>query len=148
MKTTIKDIKPLIVTKLQGLMDNESPQNVLIGEVFDYANGDFSKYPVAVVRSVGGKGGVEDTHRIERVFSFTITLYQEQSKAGETKDLADQKMTDISDAILTAFDTDKDLGGELQIVRVVDFDFDFAVRAGTFNFATFRVDCVVMVPSY
>ncbi len=147
MKTTMADIRDLIVTKLQGL-DNLRG-DPLFGEVFDYAQGDFKKYPVAVVLPTGGStGSGVDTHRIERTFSFQVTLYQEQTQAGKTKDEANNIMTEAVDKVIVAFDQDPDLGGELQIVRVVKMDFSFKVAAGTFSFATFQIDCVVIVPNY
>ena len=83
-----------------------------------------------------------------RTFDFTIKLYQEQSQVGKTKEEADALMTQAADAILLAFDQDKDLGGEVEIVRVVAFDLDFKVATGTFNFANFHINCVVIVPNY
>jgi hypothetical protein len=145
MATTIKTIKALIKTKVENLQISGKD---IFGEVFDYAQGDFTKYPVAVIMPIGGKGEVLDTHRNERTFQFLIKLYQEQSNAGRDKQTADDIMTQVSDAILIAFDQDEDLGGEVEIVRVVGFDLDFKVAAGTFNFATFRIDCVVIVPDY
>jgi hypothetical protein len=140
MATTIDELKTLLKDKMEGL--------AVFGEVFPYGQGDFSKYPVCVITPVGGKGNTIDTNRVERTFQFLIKLYQEQSIAGKTKQEADAIMTQISDAILTSFDQDPDLAGEVEIVRVVEFELDFKVAAGTFNFATFRVDCVVIVPNY
>ncbi len=143
--STSKEIRDLIKTKLEDLQVGGDDA---FGEVFDYANAKFSEYPVAVVRAVGGRGNVIDTHRNERIFSFVIELYQEQSKAGKTASEADQIMIDTADAVVIAFDQDKDLGGEIEIVRVVDFDFSFKVAAGTFNYATIKVDALVIVPNW
>ena len=142
----IGDIKELLIEKLEAMKNGDGDD--LFGEVFGYAQGDFSKYPVAVVKPVGGRGQVIDTHRNERTFQFIISLYQEQSQAGRTKQEADEIMTECSDVILEEFDKDKTLGDEVEIVRVVEFDTDFRVAAGTFNFANFRVDCMVVVPNY
>lgn len=146
MKTTIEDIKELIVAKIEGLKGDDGKD--IFNEVFPYAQGEFTKYPVAVIKAVGGRGTEIDTHRNERIFSFVASLYQEQSNAGKTKEEADEIMTKCSDAILKAFDQDKTLSDEVQIVRVVEFDLDFAVRAGTFNFGNFRIECLVVVPNY
>lgn len=147
MKTTLKDIRALIVAKLQGL--TKTGGNPLFGEVFGYAQGDFTKYPVAVVLPTGGSTGQGvDTHRIERVFSFIVTFYQEQTQAGKNKDDANDIMTDVVDKAIIAFDQDPDLGGELQIIKVVKMDFNFKVSAGTYIFATLQVDAVVIVPNY
>lgn len=147
MKTTLEDIRALVVAKLQALKNQRGDS--LFGNVFDYANGDFTKYPVAVVLPTGGSTGQGvDTHRIERIFSFQVTLYQEQTQAGKTKSEANDIMTEAVDKVIKAFDQDPDLGGELQIVKVVRMDFNFKVSAGTYVFATFQVDCVVIVPNY
>ena len=145
MATTIADILTLITTKVSDLEISGSPA---FGIVLNYADGEFTDYPAAVITEAGGKGQVLDTHRNQRTFQFTIKLYQEQSRAGKTKAEAAGIMRACSDAILTAFDQDKDLGGQVDIVRVVDFDTNFRVAAGTFNFATFRVEAVVIVPNY
>lgn len=147
MNTTAEEIRGLIAAKLSALTkDNGDP---LFGEVFEYANGDFTKYPVAVVLPTGGSTGSEvDTHRIERTFSFQVTLYQEQSQAGKTKQEADDIMIKATDKIIIAFDQDPDLSGAIEKVRVVTMDYNFRVAAGTYLFATFQVDCVVIVPNY
>jgi hypothetical protein len=140
MATTITEILALIKAKLVALD--------IFGVVVDYSDGNFTKFPAAVVTEEGGTGEVLDTHRNARTFSFTIKLYQEQSEAGKTQEEAAEIMRTCSDAILTAFDKDKDLSGSVEIVRVVEFNTDFKVAAGTFNFATFRVEAVVIVPNY
>lgn len=138
--TTIAGIKTLIETKLATVAG--------IKAVYPYATGTFTGYPAAVIRPTGGRGVVEDTARNERVFSFAIELYQEQTEAATDAADADTKMTTIADLVLQAFDQDPDLGREVSIVRVVAFDLNFKVQAGTHNFATFAVDCVVLVPHY
>jgi len=140
MADTLKTIKAVVKEKLDGIDS--------IKEVIDYADGDFKEYPVAVLTCDGGTGETIDTHRKERTFNFVIKLYQEQSRAGKTKEEADRIMTSAVDDILILFDQDEDLGGQVEVVRVVGFDLDFKVAAGTYNFATIRVDCVVIVPSY
>jgi len=145
MAQTLAEVILLIETKLKALHNGTAP---IFGDVFKYAQGDFHNYPVAVITEAGGKGQVIDSHRNQRTYNFTIKLYQEQSRAGKTKQEASVIMREAADAILTAFDQDKDLGGEVDIVRVVEFDTDFRVTAGTFNFANFKVDAVVLVHSY
>jgi len=145
MATTSKAIRDLIVTKLQAV---KVGSNNAFGSVFDHVDANFLKYPVAVVRAVGGRGNVIDTHAIERVFSFIVDLYQEQSDPGKTTKEASDIMIETADAVLTAFDKDKDLSGSVQIIRVIEFDFSFKAAAGAFNYATFKVDAVVIVPNY
>lgn len=145
MAQTLTEVIALIETKLKSLKNGTAP---IFGDVFKYTDGDFKKFPVALIAEAGGKGEVIDTHRNQRTYNFEIKLYQEQSIAGKSKEEAATIMRSAADAILTAFDQDKDLGGEVDIVRVVEFDTDFKVAAGTFNFATFRIDVVVLVHSY
>lgn len=142
---TLTGLMALIKAKLEAL---QIASEDAFGVVLDHQDGDFTEYPAAVITETGGKGQVIDTHRNQRTHTFTIKLYQEQSRAGKTKEEAATTMRACTDAILTAFDIDKDLGGEVDIVRVVEFDTNFKVAAGTFNFATFRVEAVVLVPSY
>jgi hypothetical protein len=146
MTSTLKGLKALIKTKLEGLV--ESGTEVIFEDVFDYPNGDFKNYPVAVILNTGASGSFLDTARNERTFHFTINLYQENTDAGEDKETADEVMTETVDAVINSFDKDKDLGGEVEIIRVVEATFDFKITAGTFNFASIKVDCVVVVPNY
>lgn len=146
MTSTLAGIKALIKTKLEALIDSGTEK--LFESVFDYPNGDFKEYPVAVILNTGASGEFLDTARNERTFHFTINLYQENSEAGKDKEEADEIMTETVDKVITAFDQDKDLGGEIEIVRVVEATFDFKVTAGTFNYASIKIDCVVVVPNY
>jgi len=148
MKTTTEEIRDLILTKIQNLTDNDSPGNAVFGEVFGYGQGDFKSYPVAVVRPTGGFGEEIDTHRNERTFTFDVSLYQEQTDAGKNKSEANQKMIEAADLVTTMFDEDKDLGGEVQNVKVVKFNYDFKVSAGTYIFATYQVEVRVVVKNY
>jgi hypothetical protein len=145
MAQTLTEVIDLIETKLKALKNGTAP---IFGEVFKYDDGDFKKFPTALITESGGRGQVIDSHRNQRTYNFTIKLYQEQSQAGKTKAEAATIMRSATDAVLLAFDADKDFSGEVDIVRVVEFDTDFKVAAGTFNFATFRVDVVVLVHSY
>ena len=120
----------------------------IFGEVFGYGEGDFKKFPAVVVTFTGGTGSEIDTHRNERIYNFVVRLFQEQSVAGKTKAEANTLMTQATDAILIALDQDKDLGGVVKNVRVVEFTTDFKDRPGTWNFATFKIDCVVIVDNY
>ena len=145
MTSTIEGIRDLIVDKLETL--EESGESIF-GEVFGYPEGEFGSYPAAVVRPTGGSGNVRDTHRNERIFVIEIGLWQEVSEGGKTKQEASDKMISSSDAILIAFDQDKDLGGEVQIVNVVNWGFDFSTAAGAREYATFVLEVRVLVPSY
>jgi len=146
MKTKLEEIKALIKTKLESIVDDNG--NSIFGDIFDYPNGDFKNYPVAVILNTGIAGEGLDTGRNKRTFHLVVNLYQEQSKSGRNNEEADGIMTKTADMIIEAFDTDPDLGGEVINVSVVEATFDFKVTAGTFNFATFKIDCDVVVNNY
>ena len=142
MTTSIAGIMALLKTKIEGVKIGGVSA---FGVVLDHADGDFINYPAAVITESGGKGSVMDTHHNERIMQFSIKLYQEQSRAGKDKKKAADTMRAITDAVLVSFDRDKDLSGAIDILRVVEFDTTFKVAAGTFNFATLRVEAVVLV---
>ncbi len=145
MSTTLTEIIPLIKTKLEGI---QVGLDDAFAEVFDHADGDFSKFPVAVITEKGGSGEIIDTHRNIRTFEISVELYQEQSRAGKTKQEAADIMRSIFDAVIVAFDQDKDLGGAVDRIQVVSFTSDFKANAGTFNFATFNINATVVVDSH
>ncbi len=146
MTITLEGLKALIKTKLESIKDGGGKS--IFGDIFAYPEGDFKNYPVAVILQKGASGNILDTGRNERTFHFVVNLFQEQSKIGKTREEADELMTKASDSILEAFDQDPDLGGEVEKVVVVEATFDFRVQQGTFNFATFMVDCVVIVDNH
>jgi hypothetical protein len=146
MKTTLVELKALIKTKLQSIVDGSG--NQMMGDIFDYPNGEFKKYPVAVIIDSGMTGIELDMARNERTFHFLVNLFQEQTHAGKTNQTASEAMEAVADKLIIAFDKDIDFGGEVERVRVVDGSFDFKVSAGTFNFATFKIDIVTIVPNY
>lgn len=145
MTTTIVGIKALLVTLIESI---EVGGNSVFGEISDFAKGDFAKYPAVVIRPVSGDGNYVDTARNERTFTFEIDLYQEQSTEGKTPEEATDIMESAVDKILIAFDQDKTLGNEVQTVEVVEMQFDFENRKGTYNFASFEVNCVVVVDNF
>jgi len=145
MKTTLVDIKALLVTKIQSIKVGAVS---VFGQVTDYAAGDFTNYPAVVVRPSGGTGEYIDTARNERTFAFTVDLFQEQSEVGKTKEEASDILESVVDKLLIAFDQDKTLGNEVQTVEVVEMRFDFDNRKGTYNFASFDINCVVVVNNY
>lgn len=144
-QTTLAGVQAALIAKITALQVGGED---IFGEVFGYGEGDFKKFPAVVVTFTGGTGSEIDTHRNERIYNFIVRLYQEQSVAGKTKQEADARMTQATDAILTALDKDKDLGGVVKNVHVVEFTTDFKDRPGTWNFATFKIDCVVVVENY
>lgn len=145
--STVKDIRALIATKVGAVVDGSSQE--IFQEVFEYPEGNFSKYPAAVVLPTGGSDGIVlDTARNERTFHFEVKCYQEQSEGGKGKEASNEALTTAVDALILAFDQDKDLGGEVELVRVVRMEFDFRGTHGTFDFATIHVDAMVVVPNY
>ncbi|MFZ3032259.1 MAG: hypothetical protein WA082_04440 [Candidatus Moraniibacteriota bacterium] len=140
--STITGVMALLKAKMEALQIGGLD---VFGAVSDFANGDFEGYPACMITEIGGKGETMDTHRNQRTHEFMIRLYQEQSRAGKTKEDAATKMRSVCDAVLAALDTDKTLSGEVDIVRVVEFETSFKVTAGTFNFASFRVQVAVLV---
>jgi len=146
MAKTISTIQTLISNKISSLIDGGGIP--LIKVVTNYGNGDFSGYPAAVIIPTGGQGKIEDTAVNERTFTFDVMLYQEQSQQATNKTDAATKMTIICDAIIEAFDIDPDLAREVMKVEVVDYSFDFKPQTGTWNFATFKINAVVLVQHY
>jgi hypothetical protein len=147
MAKTIQTIQALILAKLSAL-EVDIAHNPLFKIVTDKCIGTFTGYPAAVVTPTGGNGKVEDTAVNERVLSFNILLYQEQSEQATDKTDATLKMTEICDAVMKAFDIDPTLGREVAKVEVVDFAFDFKAQTGTWNFATFKINAVILVSHY
>jgi hypothetical protein len=144
--TTLTQIIALLKTKISALKNGTAP---IFTEVLDYAEGKFSAgFPAARIYETGGNGNVADTHRNQRTFNFVAKLYQEQSNAGKTADEAATIMRAATDAVITAFDQDRDLSREVMTVRVVGFSTDFSIQKGAFNFATIQIDVVVLVNSY
>lgn len=140
MAKTISTIRTLISNKISSITDIKSVSN--------YGDNNFSAYPAAVILPTGGIGKVADTAVHERVFNFEVLLYQEQSQQATNKEDADAKMVQVCDKIIEAFDQDQDLGKEVMRVEVVDYTFDFKAQSGTWNFATFRINAVVLVKHY
>ena len=140
MSKTIATIQALILSKIQGLN--------LFKVVANNGEGNFTGYPAAVIMPTGGVGKIEANIVNERTFAFEIECYQEQSEQATNKVDAATKMTEICDAIILAFDQDRDLGGEVMRVEVVDYIFNFKAQQGTWNFATFKVNAIVLVQNY
>ena len=146
MSQTYANLISKIKTKLEGLKD---VNNVAIFKaVYDHGEGDFSGYPCAVITDKGGGGQIIDTQRIERAFTFEISLYQEQSIAGKSKADAATAMRAVVDQVIQSFDGDPQLGGEVMRVIVADVVLDFLVRQGSFNFARFTIQCNDLVNSH
>lgn len=144
--TTLKTIRDLIKTKVQGILNDSG--EVVFQDVFDYAKGEFTKWPSAVIIPTEASGVVITTRQNARVFKFEVSLYQEQTPSGKTSEQANTVMTTAVDAFIKAFDQDKNLNFQVNYVRVVKMDFNFRAQTGPFVFAKFEVECEVLVQNY
>lgn len=141
--TTISTISTLIKNKLSGITVGANPA---FKKVYEYPTGTFEGYPSAVIIPTGGtEGKVIDTHRNERTFSFKVSCYQAQTQQGLDKEDAYTRLRDVCDAVIIAFDQEKDFNHEVLEVKVVKMSFEFRGTDGVHNFATFDVDvrCIV-----
>lgn len=146
MASTAAGIKDLIVAKLAD--DVRIGTLPALAEVLGHGDNDMAKFPCAVVEPVGWEAQVLDTHRNERTFRFRISLYQEISDQGANKADANDRLLAVADAVILAFDQDRDLGGCVEIVNPVRGTYDFTGQAGRKVFATVDVDARVIVHSY
>lgn len=144
MTNTLEGIRDLIIAKLEALEIASEP---IFGTVRFFA-GDIKDYPAAIVTPLGWDATVLDTHSNERTFRFKVEMIQEISEAGTGKEDANEKLTKVADIVTTAFDQDKDLGGEVMIVNPVKASYDFSPAAGVKVFATLEVDVRVVIPNY
>lgn len=145
-RQTYYNLAGLIKTKLLALNDDDGDD--LFVEVLDYGEAQFTGYPSAVILVSAGDGEVRDTARNDRVFEFTIDLYQEYSEGGKTKKEARDAMVKAIDKVIEAFDTDNNLGGNVIFIEVIPLILDTVVRSGTFLFGQFKVRCHDLVNNY
>ncbi len=146
MENTLSGILELIIDKLESINDGE---NKIFSEIKGFPTSDFKGYPSISIIPKGSTGEWLDSARNERTFSFTINLYQEQTPAGRTAEQANEILISCVDSIYQAFDKDNDLGGEVEIVKVVRADFDF--RSGSdmpYCFAVLSIEAVALVQNY
>ena len=120
--------------------------NQAFKNVYEYPTSTFDGYPSAVIIPTGGVDGkVIDTHRNERTFNFKVSLYQAQTQEGLNKMEAYDRLRDVCDAVIVAFDQDKDFNHEVLEIKVVKMSFEFRSQGGTQDFATFDVDVRTVV---
>jgi len=143
--TTLKTIRDLIKTKVEGLESNDIK---IFQNVFDYAVGDFTKYPSAVILPIGAEGDILTTGQNKRLFRFEVSMYQEQTPAGKTAQEVNTLMTTAIDEFIKAFDQDKNLNFQVDYVNVVKMAFTFRAQTGPFVFAKFQVEAQVLVQNY
>jgi hypothetical protein len=147
-RQTYDNLRAIIKTKLESIMDNGSPAKTILYEVNDYTEGKSEGYPFANIRISGGEGDFADTARNQREFIFNIDLYQEVDESGKTKEDATDAMVLAIDKIMEAFDTDVRLGESCAFVKVIPVLLDTTVKSGVFLFATFEIHIVDLVNNY
>jgi len=147
-RQTYDNLRGVLKTKLEALVDSGSPAKTILHEVRDYTGGTFSGYPSAVIRLSGGEGEFAGTSRNQREFIFNIDLYQENKEGGKTNEEATDAMITSIDKIIEMFDKDVNLSGECLFVRIVPLLLDTTVRSGVYLFATFEVHIVDFVNNY
>ena len=147
-RQTYDNLRAIIKTKLEGIMDSGNPAKTILHEVHDYTEGLFTGYPSANIRISGGEGDFSDTARNQREFIFNIDLYQEVDESGKSKDEATDAMVLAIDKIMASFDTDVRLGENCAFVKVIPVMLDTTVRSGVFLFATFEIHIVDLVNNY
>lgn len=147
-RQTYDNLRGVLKTKLEALVDSGPPAKTILYEVRDYTGGTFSGYPSAVIRISGGEGDFADTSRNQREFIFNIDLYQENKEGGKTNEEATDAMVLAIDEIIEMFDKDVDLGGQCLFVRIVPVLLDTTVRSGVYLFATFEAHIVDFVDNH
>lgn len=145
MSTTPEQIRDLLVGKLEELLDDNDVS--IFVDIIGNADGVFNGYPSATVEYTGGDGQVIDTHTNERVHHFVISLYHSVNEEVEKAEVNDRLLSIICQTI-TAFDKDRDLGGEVMIVNVTKINSSTKVSAGAWRFAEIMVDARILVPNY
>lgn len=145
MTNTIAGVSALIKTKLESVQIGGQDA---FASVLEEPRGDKTDYPCAEILPTGGATVKRiDTGRNERVVTFKLMLYQEQSEQGFTSAEACDRMKAVCDAVMDAFDTDKDLGLEIENSLLARMTFDFAGARTAGPFATFDLECAIIVPS-
>jgi len=147
-RQTYDNLRAIIKTKLEGIMDSGSPAKTILFQVNDHTEGRCEGYPFANIRVSGGEGDFADTARNQREFIFNVDLYQEVDESGKTNEEATDAMVLAIDKIMASFDTDVRLGETCAFVKVIPVMLDTAVKSGVFLFATFEIHVVDLVNNY
>jgi len=141
------EISAVIKTKMQAIQISGDDA---FASVLEHARGEKNSYPCAEILPTGGStvkriamGGLNS-----RTFIFRISLYQEQSEQGKTSAEATARAVAISDAVIHAFDTDPDLGNEVETCMLNKMDFDFTGSRTPGLFATFDLECAIITTNY
>lgn len=144
---TLVGISALLKDKLEGL---QSGGEDIFASVLEEPRGDKINYPCAEILPTGGStvkriamGGLNS-----RTITFRIYLYQEQSEPGKTSEEANDRLKDVCDAVIESFDRDPDLGNEIENCLLSKMAYDFTGGRGAGPFATFDVECDIIVQNY
>jgi hypothetical protein len=142
MSTDVVDISALIKAKVAGIAG--------IHQAYEYEpdKSDDGKYPYATVHIERGEAEFGDTIRNIRRHTFQIILYQERTAASFGNEKAERITRELIDAILTAFDNDTQLGGQVQMVRPLSYDATYeSTEVGDTRVVRFEGECMTVVNS-
>ena len=85
-------------------------------------------YPFATLTLRDGSGTFESTAKNLRRQGFKVRIYQEQSKAGQGPENAEQISVNVLDELETALDMDTTLSGACKFVRPVGWSARYQDR--------------------
>lgn len=140
--TDFQTISNLIVTKLQGISGLNGVYN------YEPDKPTAGQYPFATVTPVSFEGEFADTVRNKRTYVFSVRVYQERMEAGFGNSKAERLVREMSDEILTAFDSDTTLSGALLYVKPAHGDLTYENRElGDTRVIEITFDCLKMVNS-
>ncbi len=134
--------KSALVTKLTNL--EESVGVNLFVDVKKGAGAKLSGYPSATIFNKGGSGQIMDTHNNQREWQFSIFLVHQFNET-VTQEVAEDTLDAVVDKVLSSFDTDQDLSGMCDFIKVVPVSFDYVILQEPFIFAELVVGVVDMV---
>lgn len=145
MTKTIEGVSDLLKAKLEALVDGDGAR--IIPEVMAFPSGLKTQYPSAEIMPFGQI----TTKRLamgpgpnERIIPFQIKLYQEVTEAGVGTEEGSKRIKQAIDAVLSSFDTDKDLNNEIEMVMVDTVELDYSARIPN-AVATFTVRCAIII---
>lgn len=142
MSTFTVDLSAAIANKLRGV---SGLQDVYEYETDKPTNG---RYPFAAVTQGHFEGKFGDTIRNIRTYEFNIRVYQERTAAAFGNDKAERLIREMTDEILTAFDSDTTLSGMVKYVRPARGDLNYVEReVGDTRVVEVTLECVGVVPS-
>ena len=137
---TITDVQTAIHSKLQALVTDA---NVPLQITYKYNRpSELTKTPATTLHFEGANLDQFSPNARERILSFTIRLYIRNNDA----DAAETQLLEISDAILTAFDTDPTLGAVATRTMVDQVEARHETGDQDYRLAEFNVEVNVVNP--